>query len=73
MSESSGITWSSYESIRSEAEYNTRHKAAADIKAIIDRCIDRGMNTHFISGLELAHATVLGLTENKALDSDTLF
>ena len=77
MSESSGITWSTSESIRSEAEYNTRLKLASDIQAVIDRCIERGLNNHFISGLELARGTVLGLTgrdsNTEQLDSDTLF
>lgn len=77
MSESSGITWSTSESIRSEAEYNTRLKHAEDIQAVIDRSIERGLNNHFISGLELAKGIVLGLTGRDAqgseLDSNTLF
>lgn len=77
MSESSGPTWSSYESIRSESEYNTRLKLAEEIQAVVDRSTERGLNNHFISGLELARGIVLGLTQtpikSPRLDSDTLF
>jgi hypothetical protein len=77
MSESSGINWSTSESIRSESEYNTRIKIAEEIQAIVDRCTDRGINNHFISGLELAKGVVLNLTKDKSedtrLDSYTLF
>jgi hypothetical protein len=77
MSESSGINWSTSESIRSEAEYNTRIKIAEEIQAVVDRCTDRGINNHFISGLELAKGVVLNLTKDKSedtrLDSYTLF
>jgi len=77
MSESSGINWSTSESIRSEAEYNTRIKLAEEIQAVVDRCTERGLNNHFISGLELAKGIVLNLTKDKSdepqLDSNTLF
>jgi hypothetical protein len=77
MSESSGINWSTSESIRSEADYNTRIKLAEEIQAVVDRCIERGINNHFISGLELAKGIVLNLTRDKSdepqLDSNTLF
>jgi hypothetical protein len=77
MSELSGINWSTSESIRSESEYNTRIKIAEEIQAIVDRCTDRGINNHFISGLELAKGVVLNLTKDKSedtrLDSYTLF
>ena len=77
MSDSSGPTWSSYESIRSESEYNTRMKIAEEIQAVVDRSIERGLNNHFISGLELSRGIVLGLTytptKSPGLDSDTLF
>jgi hypothetical protein len=77
MSESSGPTWSSYETIRSESEYNTRNKLAEEIQAVIDRSTERGLNNHFISGLELSRGIVLGLThtptKSPGLDSDTLF
>lgn len=77
MSESSGINWSTSEAIRSEAEYNTRLKIAEEIEAVVDRCIERGINNHFISGLELAKGVVLNLTKDKSddtqLDSYTLF
>ncbi len=77
MSESSGPTWSSYETIRSESEYNTRLKLAEEIQAVVDRSTERGLNNHFISGLELARGIVLGLTQtlikSPRLDSDTLF
>ena len=77
MSESSGPTWSSYETIRSESEYNTRMKIAEEIQAVIDRSLERGLNNHFTSGLELSRGIVLGLThtptKSPALDSDTFF
>jgi hypothetical protein len=77
MSESSGINWSTSESIRSEAEYNTRIKLAEEIQAVVDRSMERGLNNHFISGLELARGIVLNLTRDKSnepqLDSNTLF
>jgi hypothetical protein len=77
MSESSGTNWSSYETIRSESEYNTRMKIAEEVQAVIDRSTERGLNNHFISGLELAKGIVLGLThtptKSPGLDSDTLF
>jgi uncharacterized protein YgfB (UPF0149 family) len=77
MSESSGITWSTSEAIRSESDYNTRLKIADDIQAVIDRCSARGMSTHFISGLELARGITLKLTkehsEYSELDNSTLF
>jgi hypothetical protein len=77
MSESSGINWSTSESIRSEAEYNTRIKLAEEIQAVVDRSTERGLNNHFISGLELARGIVLNLTRDKSnepqLDSNTLF
>ena len=77
MSEPSGPTWSSLETIRSEAEYNTRLKLADNIQVVVDRSIERGLNNHFISGLELAKGIVLGLTDTPAesprLDTATLF
>lgn len=77
MTESSNISWSSYETIRSEAEYNLRLKLADTIQDTIDRCRSQNMNNHFISGLELARGTVLDLNttpgDNIALDTNTLF
>jgi hypothetical protein len=77
MSESSGLTWSNVEAVRNESEYNTRLQIADDIQAVIDRCADRGMSTHFISGLELARGITLKLTkehsEYSELDNSTLF
>lgn len=77
MSEDTNNIWSSYESIRNESDYNTRMKLASEIKAVIDRSTERGLNGHFISGLELAHGIVLGLARNHQsepqLDTDTLF
>ena len=68
-------TWSTYESIRSQSEYETRHKIAGELQEIIDRCAERGLNNHFISGLELAKGKVLKLTneEYMGLDTNTLF
>jgi hypothetical protein len=77
MTESSNISWSSYETIRSEAEYNLRLKLADTLQDTIDRCHSQDMNNHFISGLELARGIVLDLNktsgDNMTLDSNTLF
>ena len=77
MNESSNISWSSYETVRSEAEYNLRLKLADTIQETIDHCRSQNMSNHFISGLELARGTVLGLDktsgDNMTLDSNTLF
>jgi hypothetical protein len=52
-------------------------KIAEEIQAVVDRSSERGLNNHFISGLELARGIVLGLThtptKSPGLDSDTLF
>jgi hypothetical protein len=68
-------TWSTYESIRSQSEYDTRNKIASELQEIIDRCLERGLNNHFISGLELAKGKVLRLTQEEylGLDTNTLF
>jgi hypothetical protein len=77
MTESSNISWSSYETIRSEAEYNLRLKLADTLQDTIDRCHSQDMSNHFISGLELARGIVLDLNktsgDNMTLDSNTLF
>jgi hypothetical protein len=77
MSESSGITWNTSEAIKSESEYNTRLRIADDIQAVIERCAERGVSTHFISGLELARGITLNLTKGQSeyseLDNSTLF
>lgn len=76
MTESSSVSWSSYETVRSEAEYNLRLKLADSLQDIIDRCNTQNMNNHFISGLELARQTVLDInktSDNMPLDSNTLF
>ena len=53
------VDWSQYERVKTEIESNLRQKIGADIRKIVDRCADRGMNQHFISGLELAEHTAL--------------
>lgn len=76
MNESSNVSWSSYETVRSEAEYNLRLKLADTIQETIDRCRSQNMSNYFISGLELARETVLDLnrtSDNMPLDSNTLF
>jgi hypothetical protein len=77
MTDMSNLSWSSHEQVRSESEYNTRMKLAEEIEAFIMRSSERGLNNHFISGMELAKGIVLGLTKSpgdtEALDSNTLF
>lgn len=52
--------WSNYEETRERTEYETRHKLSALIQKNIDVASTRGLNNHFISGLELANSIVLG-------------
>ncbi len=53
------IDWSQYDRVRTEIQSALRNEISADIHNIIDRCQQRGMNQHFISGLELAASTAL--------------
>lgn len=76
MTEFSNISWSNYETVRSEAEYNLRLKLADSLQDIINHCHSQNMGNHFISGLELAKDTVLNLnkaSDNVSLDNNTLF
>jgi hypothetical protein len=53
------IDWSQYERVKTEIQSALRQEIGSDIQKIIDRCQQRGMNQHFISGLELAADTAL--------------
>lgn len=56
--------WTEHGQTRSQAQYETRHKIGDDLQEVIDRCRERGMNQHFIAGLELAqHIAVFGPTK----------
>jgi len=52
--------WSNFSTHKEEFEYEIRHKLSALITKNIEIASDRGVNTHFISGLELANSIVLG-------------
>jgi hypothetical protein len=52
--------WSNFFSHKEEIEYEVRHKLSTLIKENIDIASARGVNNHFISGLELANSIVLG-------------
>lgn len=52
--------WSNYEETRERIQYETRHKLSKLIQENIDVASARGINNHFISGLELANSIVLG-------------
>jgi hypothetical protein len=78
MSDEPAVYWSNYEQFREQASYDTRYKIADQVQETIDRCIERGLNNHFIAGLELAKGIVLGLTKDGEetpvkLNTDTLF
>lgn len=52
--------WSNFANQKEEIEYEIRHKLSRLIKENIDIASARGINNHFISGLELANSIVLG-------------
>lgn len=52
--------WSTYSQDKNNIEYEVRHKLSKLIKENIDISSARGINNHFISGLELANSIVLG-------------
>lgn len=52
--------WSNFSQDKENHEYETRHKLSRLIQENINTASARGMNTHFISGLELANSIVLG-------------
>lgn len=52
--------WSNFSQDKENIEYETRHKISRLIKDNIDIASARGINNHFISGLELANSIVLG-------------
>lgn len=52
--------WSNFSQDKENIEYETRHKISRLIKENINIASARGLNTHFISGLELANSIVLG-------------
>lgn len=52
--------WSNFSQDKENIEYETRHKLSRDIQEKINIASERGMNNHFISGLELANSIVLG-------------
>jgi hypothetical protein len=52
--------WSNFSTHKEEIEYEMRHKLSTLITENIETASSRGVNTHFISGLELANSIVLG-------------
>jgi L-lactate utilization protein LutB len=57
--------WSNFFPHKEEIEYEVRHKLSELIKENIDVASARGVNNHFISGLELANSIVLGFDPYK--------
>jgi hypothetical protein len=52
--------WSNFAREKENIEYETRHKISRDIQEKINIASARGINNHFISGLELANSIVIG-------------
>jgi len=52
--------WSNFSTHKEEIEYEMRHKLSTLITKNIETASSRGVNTHFVSGLELANSIVLG-------------
>lgn len=67
--------WSNFSQDKENQEYETRHKLSRLIQEKISTASTRGMNTHFISGLELANSIVLGFDpyENTNNNQPSLF
>ena len=59
--------WSNYSQDKENNEHETRHKLSSIIQENINIASARGMNTHFISGLELANSIVLGFDPNESI------
>jgi hypothetical protein len=76
MCDNVAVTWSNYESHKTEIETNLRHKIYKEIKETIDKAKLQGISNHFISGLEYAQAKVLGFDiseEKEPYDQSVLF
>lgn len=72
------VYWSNYETVRTQIEYETRHKISKQLDEFTNRCRERGLNGHFIAGLDYANEVVLGhtpqvSTTTSELNSETLF
>jgi hypothetical protein len=52
--------WSNFSQQKENIEYELRHKVSKLIQNNIDIASARGLNNHFISGLELANSIVIG-------------
>jgi hypothetical protein len=61
MCDNTAVTWGNYDTVRSQIEYNVRHKIYEDIKALLETSKEQKISDHFIAGLECAMAHVLGL------------
>jgi hypothetical protein len=49
-----GIDWSTYNQVKLELTSAQREKTYKEINKVIEQSQERGLNNHFISGLELA-------------------
>lgn len=73
MCDNTAVTWSNYESFRSQIEYDVRNKIYDDIKALVETSREKRISNHFIAGLECALARVLRLEElEKEPDADSV-
>ena len=52
--------WSIFSQQKENIEYELRHKISEHIQNNINIASERGLNNHFISGLELANSIVIG-------------
>lgn len=67
------VTWSSYETFKTEVETNVRHKIYNEIKEIVEASKLQDISNHFIAGLECAQAKVLGFSmSEKELDPESV-
>jgi hypothetical protein len=67
------VTWSSYETFKTEIETNVRHKIYDEIKEIIEASKLKNISNHFIAGLECAQSKVLGFSiSEKDVDSESV-
>jgi hypothetical protein len=61
MCDDTAVRWSNYDTIRSQIEYEVRHKIYDELKVVVEASKLQGISNHFIAGLECAQAKVLRL------------
>ena len=70
MCDDTAVRWSTYDTHRSQIEYDVRNKIYSDIKAIVETSKLQGISNHFIAGLECAQAQVLGFKTEELEQND---